>query len=86
MGYAPAYDTAYPTTHPEWSLCGLDVKIGKYGSAALNTKSANNNAQDTVGLGAIKSVWCHQDAVNNPMVTKTLYDGDDMPEEDWQNL
>ena len=46
MGYAPAYDTAYATAlpHPEWTLCGLDVKIGKYGSADLNIKTANNNA------------------------------------------
>ena len=34
----------------------------------------------------MKSVWCHEDAVNNPMLTKTLYDGDDMPDEEWQNL
>ena len=86
MGYAPAYDTEYPTIQPEWTLCGLDVKIGKYGSAALDTKTANNNAQDTVGLGAMRSIWCHQEPANNPMVTKTLYDENDMPGEVWQNL
>jgi hypothetical protein len=57
MGYAPAYDTAYPSSNPEWHLCGLKVKIGQYGDSTA-AKPNNNGLRDIVGLGAMEAVWC----------------------------
>ena len=82
MGYAPVYDTQAIPEQPEWHLCGLNIKIGSIGVL----KSANNGNPDKVGLGAMRSVWCHEDSVAFPPETKVLYDNEDMPTTEWTDL